>query len=219
MCAQVHIEMGLAGHGEDNGVKRPTFSNDVLRLEISGPNEEHFSVIDVPGIFKSTTEGVTTKADITLVRNMVHGYMNNPRSVILAVVPANVDVATQEILELATEADPEGDRTLGVLTKPDLVDKGTESRVVDLLEGRTRVMKLGWHMIRNPGQMEMFDKDLDRSTLEKEFFRHQAPWNKLEKDKVGVDTLRVRLKEVILPLVKKEFPKASCSFGTNVFHR
>jgi hypothetical protein len=201
--------MGLAGHGEDYGVKRPTFSNDVLRLEISGPDQEHLSVIDVPGIFKSTTEGVTTKDDIALVRSMVHGYMNNPRSVLLAVIPANVDVATQEILELANEADPEGDRTMGVLTKPDLVDKGGEDRIVDLIEGRARVMKLGWHMIRNPGQKEMSQKDLDRNALEGAFFRGVTPWNDLDKDKVGVDALRIRLKEVISLLVKREFPKVS----------
>ncbi|EGP83318.1 unnamed protein product [Zymoseptoria tritici ST99CH_3D1] len=205
---EVHTEMGLAGFGgDDDGEKRPTFSNDVLRLEISGPEQEHLSVIDVPGIFKSTTEGVTTKADIALVRNMVHGYMNNPRSVILAVVPANVDVATQEILELATEADPQGDRTLGVLTKPDLMDRGTEGRSVDLLEGRARVMQLGWHVIRNPGQMEMAEKNLDRNTLERDFFRNKAPWSDLDDDKVGVDTLRIRLKDVISSLVKREFPK------------
>ena len=52
------------------------------------------------------------------------------------------DVATQEILELANDADPHGDRTLGVLTKPDLVDKGAEPRVIDLVDGRTRPMKL-----------------------------------------------------------------------------
>jgi hypothetical protein len=51
---------------------------------------------------------------------MVKRYMDNPRSIMLAVVPANVDLATQEILELARESDPHGDRTLGVLTKPDL---------------------------------------------------------------------------------------------------
>ncbi|KAK3625369.1 hypothetical protein LTR56_020454 [Elasticomyces elasticus] len=143
--------MGLSGDVNEME-RKPTFSNDVLRLELSGPDQEHLSVIDVPGIFKSTTEGVTTKTDIKLVRNIVKGYMDNPRSVMLAVVPANVDVATQEILELAAEADVHGDRTLGVLTKPDLVDRGGESGVVDLLEGRTRRMKLGWHIIRNPGQ-------------------------------------------------------------------
>lgn len=134
--------MGLSG-GEDSGEKKPTFSNDVLRLEISGPDQEHLSVIDVPGIFKSTTDGLTTKQDIELVRHMVLGYMKNPRSIMLTVIPANVDVATQEILEMAKEVDPSGDRTLGVLTKPDLVDRGAESRVVDLVNGSSYKLKLG----------------------------------------------------------------------------
>jgi Dynamin family len=135
--------MGLSSQQERFGSTGSTFSNDVLRLEISGPDEEHLSVIDVPGIFKNTTSGFTTKADITLVRNMVQEYMDNPRSVMLTVIPANVDIATQEILELAADADPEGLRTLGVLTKPDLVDQGAESKVVDLIAGRAHVIKLG----------------------------------------------------------------------------
>ncbi|KAJ4367197.1 hypothetical protein N0V83_007727 [Neocucurbitaria cava] len=184
-------------------MQEPTFSSDVLCLEISGPDQEHLSVIDVPGIFKSTTEGVTTKADIQLVRNMVRGYMDNPRSVMLAVVPASIDLATQEILELAAEVDIHGDRTLGVLTKPDLVDRGAESGVVDLVEGRGRPMKLGWHIIRNPGQKELQDKDMDRGSLEATFFRSSTPWSSIEKGKVGIDSLRFRIKEVLSSLVKK----------------
>lgn len=167
---QVHDVMGVSQVGDDSGQKR-TFSNDILRLEIAGPDQEHLTVFDVPGIFKNTTPGLTTKADIELVKNMVLGYMENPRSVMLAVIPANVDVATQEILELATDVDPTGDRTLGVLTKPDLVDQGAESRVIDLIEGRARVMKLGWHIVRNPGQQQILDGSLDRHSLEMDFFR------------------------------------------------
>jgi hypothetical protein len=138
--------MGLSSNNND-GILKPTFANDVLRLEISWPDQEQLSVIDVPGISKSTTEGVTTKVDIQLVSNMLKRYMDSPRSVMLAVVPTSIDLATQEILELAAEADVHGDRTLGVLTKPDLVDRGAESGVVDLVEGRARQMKLGWHSI------------------------------------------------------------------------
>jgi len=81
-----------------------------------------------------------------LVRQMVGKYLSNPRSIILsvyndlkfdrtpltnvrAVVPANVDIATQEIIQMAEDADPHGQRTLGVLTKPDLVDRGAEDKV------------------------------------------------------------------------------------------
>lgn len=200
--------MGLSdGKADSSAARKPTFSSDVLRLEISGPDQEHLSVIDVPGIFRSTTEGITTKDDPKLVRRMVQTYMENPRSVMLAVIPANVDVATQEILEMAHDVDPNQDRTLGVLTKPDLVDKGAEPRVIDLLEGRTRAMKLGWHVIRNPGQMELSNKSLDRDAHESNFFSSHAPWSGIEKDKVGVDALRGRLNEVLSSLVKKEFPK------------
>jgi hypothetical protein len=141
------------------------------------------------------------------VRNMVKGYMGNPRSVMLAVVPANVDLATQEILELAADADIHGDCTLGVLTKLDLVDRGAESGVVDLVEDRVRQMKLGWHIIRNPSQKELQDMSMDRGDLEAAFFRSSVLWSSIEKGKVGIDSLRLRIKEVLSSLVKKEFLK------------
>ncbi|KAF2806327.1 vacuolar sorting protein VPS1, dynamin [Mytilinidion resinicola] len=200
---QVTIAMGIGA--ETESVRR-TFSEDVLRLEVSGPTQEHFSVIDVPGIFKRTTQGMTTKEDIALVDQMVHGYMSNPRSVMLIVVPCNVDIATQEILERAEDLDPDGIRTLGVLTKPDLIDQGGEGAVVDLLEGRKHHLLLGWHLLRNPGQSDL-NSSRCRHTIEKEFFSKVAPWNHLDKGKVGVRTLRIRLQAILEDHIRREFPK------------
>lgn len=106
--------MGLSTTN-NNDIYKPklTFTRDVFRVEICGPEEDHLSVIDVPGIFKNTTTGLTTKEDIELVRDMVFSYMKNPRSIVLTVIPANVDIAMQEILKMARECDPEGNRTLG----------------------------------------------------------------------------------------------------------
>ena len=204
---QVREAMGLSKTQQGETSACPTFSRDVMLLEICGPEEEHYSVIDVPGIFKNATPGVTAKSDILLVRNMVLGYMENPRSVMLAVIPANVDVATQEILEMAADVDPDGKRTLGVLTKPDLVDQGAESRVIDLLQGRAHALTLGWHVVRNPGQAQLSDIYLDRGRLEKEFFHTDPRYNKVDKDEVGVDSLRHRIQDVLTSLVRQEFPK------------
>ncbi|CAK47954.1 hypothetical protein M747DRAFT_264994 [Aspergillus niger ATCC 13496] len=110
-----------------------------LMADISGPDEDHLSVIDVPGIFRNMTPGLTTKEDKEMVREMVESYMKNPRSIMLTVVPANVDIATQEIIEMAREQDPHGERTIGVITKPDLVEKGAESKVIDILEGKGQI--------------------------------------------------------------------------------
>ena len=197
--------MGLGGQDQAGG--KATFSEDVLRLEVVGPDQEHFSVVDVPGIFRKTTEGVTTTADRDLVKSIVCEYMQNPRSVMLAVVPANVDIATQEILTLAEEYDPGGNRTLGVLTKPDLVDIGAEMPIMGLVEGKRHKLSLGWFMVRNPGQKQLDDPTYDRNAAEKDFFRNRAPWNSLDKDKVGVEALRLRLQEVLAAHIRKEFPK------------
>jgi hypothetical protein len=202
---EVHEVMGL---GPDSSTKK-TFSEDVLKLEVSSPTQEHFSVIDVPGIFSRTTPGVTTKEDKQMVRDMVSRYMKNPRSVILAVVPANVDIATQEILEMAEDVDRQSRRTLGILTKPDLVDKGAEPAVVDLIEGTKQKLNLGWHMVRNLGQSEMSGAGITRRVVETNFFEHTSPWKDLEKDKTGVMSLKVRLREILAGMVRREFLNVS----------
>jgi hypothetical protein len=207
------MEIGL-----NTASSQRTFSEDVLRLEVSGPSQEHFSVIDVPGIFKRTTQGMTTKEDIALVDQMVHGYMSNPRSVMLIVVPCNVDIATQEILERAEDLDPEGIRTLGVLTKPDLIDQGGEGAVVDLLEERKHRLRLGWHLLRNPGQSDL-NAGRCRHAIEAEFFTKKAPWNSLDKEKLGVQALRVRLQAILEDHIRREFPKVGQNMSRRISTR
>ena len=192
-------------------INTTTFTEDVLRLDICGPDEDHLTVIDVPGIFRMITEGVTTKQDRDMVRSMVTSYMVNPRSLMLAVIPANVDIATQEILDMAQEVDAQGRRTLGVLTKPDLVDKGAHKPVIDLLEGKRHKLSLGWHIVRNPGQQELDNANaaINRHSLEDEFFRREAPWNTVQKEKRGIVSLRTKLQGVLAAHIRHEFPKVS----------
>ncbi|KAL8676121.1 MAG: hypothetical protein Q9186_007332 [Xanthomendoza sp. 1 TL-2023] len=200
---EVHVVMGISG---SEGGPKKSFSDDFLKIEVAGPDQQHLSVVDVPGIFRKITEGVTTQSDIVNVRAMVERYMANPRSIILAVVPANVDIATQEILDMAKVQDPEERRTLGVLTKPDLVDEGAEDNVLNLLQGTTHKLSLGWYMVKNPGQQDLKrGEDFDRHAAEKAFFKNHAIWSKVEKDKVGVDSLRLRLVELLTAIVRKEF--------------
>lgn len=137
--------------------------------------------------------------------------MASPRSILLAVVPANVDIATQEILTLAEEYDVEGIRTLGVLTKPDLVDSGSEDGVLGLLNGKRHALKLGWHIVRNPGQKQLQDPNFDRNGAETNFFASANPWNSLDKEKFGVQSLRQRLQEILASNIRREFPKVSAA--------
>ena len=72
---------------------------------------------------------------------MVEFYIDNPNCLILCVLPANVDIANSDALKLARKIDPEGNRTIGVVTKLDIMEGGTSA--IDLLEGRVYPLKLG----------------------------------------------------------------------------
>ena len=198
------MELTKSGVSSRDSLK--TFSDDVLKIEICGPHQQHFGVVDVPVIFRKTTQGLTTKADINMVKNMVSSYMKNPRSAILAVIPANTDMGTQEILEMAGRWDPKGQRTLGVLTKPELVDKGAEKDIVSILEGRSHALHLGWCIVRNPGQQELKESQTNRHANEKIFFTTKDPWNKIARDRVGVEALQTRLADILAELIRREFP-------------
>lgn len=132
----------------------------------------------------------------------------------LTVVPANVDIATQEIIDMAREVDPEGVRTLGVLTKPDLIDKDAESRVVDLVEDRRMRLKLGWIMVRNLSQMQLNQGNTDRDAAE-ESFRLQPPWNSLNKTRFGIHALRARLQEIVTANAREAFPQVNISSASD----
>ncbi|KAF6816998.1 Iinterferon-induced GTP-binding protein Mx2 [Colletotrichum sojae] len=126
----------------DGSSEGAAFSKDILRVEICGSDEEHLTIIDVPCF--------STTYDVALVKSMVKDYIKDSRTIILAVIPCNVDVATQTILTYAAEADPEGKRTLGVLTKPDLVSEtATRQAAMDLVRGKRRDIQLGYYVVKN----------------------------------------------------------------------
>ena len=181
------------------------FSDDIFRIELCGPGKSHLSVIDVPGIFRSSEKGKTTDEDKLLVKNMVRRYIEHPRTIILAVVAANVDIATTEILDMAAGVDPSGQRTLGILTKPDLVDKGAEHDTMDLVRGRKKKLKLGYCVVRNRGKQERNLTSAERNRLESSFFQAD-PWSSLERSRVGISALSPRLRDLLSRITRHEFP-------------
>ncbi|KAK2037735.1 interferon-induced GTP-binding protein Mx2 [Colletotrichum somersetense] len=200
-----NIAMGIRMDAAHKDVGLAAFSEDILKIEISGPDQEHLTVIDVPGIFRVPTPGLTTESDIVLVENMVRSYMANRRTIILAVVSCSVDIATQEILKLAEIADPEGVRTMGVLTKPDLVtEMATQGAIVDLVLGKRSTLKLGYHVVKNRSADDNTSTLSQRAAAEKAFFMAPA-WSPV-KDRCGTSTLKLRLQELLFHISKQEIP-------------
>ncbi|KAG8354272.1 hypothetical protein FVEN_g7850 [Fusarium venenatum] len=184
-----------------------TFTEDVLKIERCGPEEDYLTVIDIPGIFRITTQGITTDQDRLLVERMVNNYIRDSRTVILAVLPCNVDIATQEILAFAEKADPSGKCTFGILTKPDLLEeRSVKSVVCDLVMGKRRPLTLGYYVVRSRGGDEE-DSNGDIDLLHGVDMFREEPWTSLSSNKAGVNPLRACLLELLEELANLGPPR------------
>ncbi|KAI9803497.1 MAG: hypothetical protein M1825_001840 [Sarcosagium campestre] len=129
-----------------------------------------------------------------------------PLTGVRAVVPANVDIATQEIIQMAEDADPHGQRTLGVLTKPDLVDKGAEDKVLELVtntKGKGR-FELGYTIVCNRSQSDLSITFDERNTKEVAFFTRD-PWSSIPKERAGIKALKYRLNNLLVDVTRRSF--------------
>lgn len=104
-----------------------------INLKIFSPNLVNLTLVDLPGLTKISlgNQPVDIESQIT---NLITPFVSNPNSLILAIVPANIDIATSESLKISKQYDPKGLRTIIVVTKLDLMDKGTSAN--DLLTGK-----------------------------------------------------------------------------------
>ncbi|XP_051976154.1 dynamin-1-like protein isoform X2 [Xyrauchen texanus] len=130
-------------------------SDEPIHLKIFSPHVVNLTLVDLPGITKVPV-GDQPK-DIELqIRELILKYISNPNSIILAVTAANTDMATSEALKVAREVDPDGRRTLAVVTKLDLMDAGTDA--MDALMGRVIPVKLGLIGVVNRSQLDINTK-------------------------------------------------------------
>ncbi|KAF3926374.1 Dynamin [Arthrobotrys entomopaga] len=182
------------------------FSDDLLSIQLSGPHHSQFSIIDLPGLIRSVADQQRVE-DIELIRDMNMRYIQDNRSIILAVFAANVDVANQEVLQLAKSVDLEGERTLGIITKPDRVEAGAEVEVLRTANNKSYRLTLGYFVVRNRGPSEMELSRRDRDSAEREFFSRQKFWNTLPKDRVGIQSLKEYIGKLIFERFRKDLPK------------
>uniref|UniRef100_A0A8C1WV28 Dynamin-1-like protein n=1 Tax=Cyprinus carpio TaxID=7962 RepID=A0A8C1WV28_CYPCA len=130
-------------------------SDEPIQLKIFSPHVVNLTLVDLPGITKVPV-GDQPK-DIELqIRELILKYISNPNCIILAVTAANTDMATSEALKVAREVDPDGRRTLAVVTKLDLMDAGTDA--MDVLMGRVIPVKLGLIGVVNRSQLDINNK-------------------------------------------------------------
>lgn len=120
-------------------------SEEPISLTIYSPHVVDLTMVDLPGITKVPIKG--QPADIEeQIKKITYRYISQPNALILALTAANTDLANSDALKMAREMDPHGERTIGVVTKIDLMDQGTDA--LDLLQGNIYPLKLGYYGVK-----------------------------------------------------------------------
>ncbi|KAE9597529.1 putative dynamin central domain, dynamin, GTPase domain, GTPase effector domain, Dynamin superfamily [Lupinus albus] len=184
--------------------KTKQISNIPIQLSIYSPNVVNLTLIDLPGLTKVAVEG-QHESIVEDIENMVRAYVEKPNCIILAISPANQDIATSDAIKLAREVDPAGERTFGVVTKLDLMDKGTNA--VDVLEGRSYRLQHPWVGIVNRSQADI-NKNVDMIVArkkEREYFETSPEYGHLA-HKMGSEYLAKLLSQHLELVIRQKIP-------------
>ncbi|KAH1257567.1 Dynamin-related protein 1E [Glycine max] len=197
-----------------------------IHLSIYSPHVVNLTLIDLPGLTKVAVEGQpeTIAQDI---ENMVRSFVDKPNCIILAISPANQDIATSDAIKLSREVDPSGERTFGVLTKLDLMDRGTNALDVifshpltfslscsgydiytyKVLEGRSYRLQHPWVGVVNRSQADI-NKNVDMIVArrkESEYFETSPDYGHLA-NKMGSVYLAKLLSQHLESVIRQRIP-------------
>ncbi|KAG2565643.1 hypothetical protein PVAP13_7NG119200 [Panicum virgatum] len=185
--------------GDNKGV-----SEKQIRLKIFSPNVLDITLVDLPGITRVPVGDQPSDIE-SRIRTMIMQYIKHPSCIILAVSPANADLANSDALQLARLADPDGSRTIGVITKLDIMDRGTDAR--NFLLGNVIPLKLGYVGLVNRSQEDInFNRSVkDALAFEEKFFSTLPAYHGLAHC-CGVPQLAKKLNMILLKHITDMLP-------------
>jgi GTP-binding protein EngB required for normal cell division len=181
------------------------WSKHKLNIELAGPTLLHLTIVDLPGFIH-----VGDRQEIEAIKSLAMEYMRNPRSIVVAVVSAASDRDLQFILTSEMrQYDSNGERTIGVITKPDTIENHEKFEEFLSLARSNTPFRLGWHVVRNRTPRENDSGvSLDQVARdEKNFFAENRGWEVLGKENIGIGELRKKLNKALVDRIRRELPK------------
>ncbi|XP_063393221.1 dynamin isoform X4 [Cydia fagiglandana] len=175
-----------------------------INLRVYSPNVLNLTLIDLPGLTKVPIGD--QPADIEAqIKGMIFQFIRRESCLILAVTPANTDLANSDALKLAKEVDPQGLRTIGVITKLDLMDEGTDAR--DVLENKLLPLRRGYIGVVNRSQKDIDGrKDIAAAlAAERKFFLSHPSYRHIA-DRLGTPYLQRVLNQQLTNHIRDTLP-------------
>ena len=200
VCAEIEKRTEMMTKKSKNINKEP------IQLDFHSPDYVTLQFIDLPGFTKIALPGQDPDIEQQIL-DLNLPYIKNPETIILAIQDATQDLATSEGLKhaLSEGFDPNGDRTIGVLTKLDsLTSVSQRKSVAEILQNKTKPLKLGYYGVVNKTQQEIDDKQETSGENERNTIK-QAEFKRL-KSNIGIKVLQQKLVKVLAEKVKKLLP-------------
>ncbi|KAA1467040.1 hypothetical protein DENSPDRAFT_926310 [Dentipellis sp. KUC8613] len=203
----LHMSAEQIKAGIKSNTKALLFSRNVVCVDLEGPKLTDLSFIDLPGLIQVAEDPTL----VTLVEQLVVDHIKG-NSLILVTVPMSDDIDNQRALTLARDADPQGKRTIGVITKPDVVGKGSKSRelYLDVIEGRNKALLHGYFCTRQPDDDDR-EKGItydEARRAEAQYFDTNKPWcDSTHKNRFGVKNLLATLSPLLEKIIRERLPK------------
>lgn len=179
-------------------------TNVPINLRVYSPHVLNLTLIDLPGMTKVPVGDQPPDIEIQ-IRNMLLDFINKETCLILAISPANSDLANSDALKIAKEVDPQGLRTIGVITKLDLMDEGTDAR--DILENRLLPLRRGYIGVINRSQKDIEGKKDIRAAMaaERKFFLTHPSYRHMA-DRMGTPYLQRVLNQQLTNHIRNSLP-------------
>uniref|UniRef100_A0A8C4DKS4 Interferon-induced GTP-binding protein Mx n=1 Tax=Dicentrarchus labrax TaxID=13489 RepID=A0A8C4DKS4_DICLA len=175
-----------------------------INLRVYSPHVLNLTLVDLPGMTKVPVGD--QPADIEAqIREMLMQFVTKENCLMLAVSPANSDLANSDALKIAKEVDPQGMRTIGVITKLDLMDEGTDAK--DILENKLLPLRRGYIGVVNRSQKDIDGrKDINAAmAAERKFFLSHPAYRHLA-DRMGTPYLQKILNQQLTNHIRDTLP-------------
>uniref|UniRef100_A0AAQ5ZGG1 Dynamin-2 n=1 Tax=Amphiprion ocellaris TaxID=80972 RepID=A0AAQ5ZGG1_AMPOC len=175
-----------------------------INLRVYSPNVLNLTLIDLPGMTKVAVGDQPPDIEHQ-IRDMLMQFITKESCLILAVTPANTDLANSDALKIAKEVDPQGLRTIGVITKLDLMDEGTDAR--DILENKLLPLRRGYIGVVNRSQKDIDGKKDIRAALaaERKFFLSHPAYRHIA-ERMGTPHLQKTLNQQLTNHIRDTLP-------------
>ncbi|XP_056609450.1 dynamin-3 isoform X1 [Triplophysa dalaica] len=175
-----------------------------INLRVYSPHVLNLTLIDLPGMTKIAVGDQPVDIEHQ-IRDMIMQFITRDSCLILAVTPANTDLANSDALKVAKEVDPQGLRTIGVITKLDLMDEGTDAR--EILENKLLPLRRGYIGVVNRSQKDIDGRKDIRAALaaERKFFLSHPSYRHMA-EKMGTTHLQKTLNQQLTNHIRDTLP-------------